>query len=208
MALSKFGTFKTLSGTTSSDAAVHPGGPTFSFYGATYTSRYLSFVTDEENPSAVHQSASSFGSVQTLTEQEHNIITSWDVAPYTAQSGSIPFVDIGGEFVLTGVQYEAGAISQMSFRTATGVMTSGKSAVSHHVDAAAGYLLGDICAVTRQQPSYVCRAGPVQARRRDHFVGQEVRQPDRLQVQVPRQNILTCRPQSSGPVELRARTKA
>jgi hypothetical protein len=160
MALSKFGTFKTLSGTTSSDAAVHPGGPTFSFYGATYTSRYLSFVTDEENPSAVHQSASSFGSVQTLTEQEHNIITSWDVAPYTAQSGSIPFVDIGGEFVLTGVQYEAGAISQMSFRTATGVMTSGKSAVSHHVDAAAGYLLGDICAVTRQQPSYVCAQVP------------------------------------------------
>ena len=160
MALSKFGTFKNLSGTTSSASDIHPGGPTFSFYGATYTSRYLSFVTDEESPTAINRSTSSYESVQTLTEQEHNIITAWDVAPYTTQSGSIPFVDIGGEFLLTGVQYDANAIAQMSFRTAAGVMTSGKSAVSKHVEAAAGYLLGDFCALTQEQPAPVCSQVP------------------------------------------------
>jgi Domain of unknown function (DUF929) len=160
MALSKFGTFKNLRGTTSSTADVHPGGPTFSFYGATYASRYLSFVTDEENPSAVQQSSSSFGSVQTLTEEEHNIITAWDVAPYTTESGSIPFVDIGGEFLLTGAQYDASATSQMSFGTAAGAMTSGKSTISKDVDAAAGYLVGDFCALTREQPSSVCAQVP------------------------------------------------
>ncbi len=160
MALLKFGTFKNLSGTTSSASDIHPGGPTFSFYGATYTSRYLSFVSDEESPAAINGSTSSYESVQTLTEQEHYIITAWDVAPYTSQSGSIPFVDIGGEFLLTGVQYDANAIAQMAFPTAAGVMTSGKSAVSKHVESAAGYLLGDFCGLTEGQPAPVCSQVP------------------------------------------------
>ena len=41
MALSKFGTFTTLKGTTSSTAGTSPKTPTFSFYGAAYSSKYL-----------------------------------------------------------------------------------------------------------------------------------------------------------------------
>ena len=43
MALSKFGTFTDLQGTTSSATDTNPSTPTFSFYGSTYTSKYLSF---------------------------------------------------------------------------------------------------------------------------------------------------------------------
>jgi hypothetical protein len=47
MALSKFGTFTTLKGTTTSATGTNPKTPTFSFYGATYSSKYLTLVTDE-----------------------------------------------------------------------------------------------------------------------------------------------------------------
>jgi Domain of unknown function (DUF929) len=158
IALSKFGTFKHLSGTTSSDA--YPGGPTFSFYGATYTSKYLSFVTDEQSPRSVNRSAGSYDNVLTLSDREHNIMTAWDVVPYTSQSGSVPFLYIGGKFLLSGFQYHAGAISLMSLQTAAGVMTSGKSSFSKQVEAAAGYLLGDFCVLTREKPARVCSQVP------------------------------------------------
>ncbi|HUC14208.1 MAG TPA: DUF929 family protein, partial [Acidimicrobiales bacterium] len=47
MALSKFGTFHNVMGTTSSSTDVNPSTPTFSFYKSTYTSPYLSFVPVE-----------------------------------------------------------------------------------------------------------------------------------------------------------------
>ena len=158
IALSKFGTFKNLSGTTSSDT--YPGGPTFSFYGATYTSKYLSFVTDEQTPRSVDRSTGSYENVLILSQQEHNIMTAWDVTPYTTQSGSVPFLYIGGEFLLSNFQYDANPVSLMSFHTAVGVMTSGQSAISKHVQAAAGYLLGDFCALTQEQPRPVCSQVP------------------------------------------------
>ncbi len=158
MALSKFGTFKNLSGTASSDT--YPGGPTFSFYGATYTSKYLSFVTDEQTPRSDHRSAGSYENVLILSQQEHNVMTAWDVPPYTTQSGSVPFLYIGGKFLLSGFSYDVNAVSLMSFQTAVGVMTSGQSAVSRQVEAAAGYLLGDLCVLTQEQPAPVCSHVP------------------------------------------------
>jgi Domain of unknown function (DUF929) len=47
MALSKFGTFTNLTATTSSATQTGLKIPTFSFYGAAYTSEYLTLVTDE-----------------------------------------------------------------------------------------------------------------------------------------------------------------
>jgi hypothetical protein len=39
----------------------------------------------------------------------------WDCAPCTAITLSLPFAYIAGKFLLTTAQYDAGAISQMSF---------------------------------------------------------------------------------------------
>ena len=74
-------------------------------------------------------------------------MTDWDVAPYTTQSGSVPFLTLGGVLALE-FPVRRHPVSLMSFHTALGVMTSGQSAISNHVQAAAGYLLGDFCALT------------------------------------------------------------
>jgi Domain of unknown function (DUF929) len=158
IALSKFGTFKNLSGTTSSD--IHPGGPTFSFYGATYTSKYLSFVTDEQSPVSVHRSAGFSENALFLSEQEHNVMTAWDVTPYAAQDDTVPFLYIGGKFLLSGFQYDPGTIWQMDFQAAAKMMTSGTTAISKQVEAAAGFLVGDFCALSHEQPAPVCSQVP------------------------------------------------
>jgi hypothetical protein len=160
MALLKFGTFKNLSATTSAD--IHPGGPTFSFDAITYTSKYLSFVTDEQGGVSVHRSAGFDENVLTLSEQEHNIMTAWDIPPFTTQSSFVPFLYIGGKFLLSDFKYDydAGATWKMSFQVAARMMTSGTTAVSKSLEAAAGFLVGDFCALSHEQPAPVCSQVP------------------------------------------------
>lgn len=160
MALSKFGTFTSLTGTTSSARDASPSTPTFSFYGATYSSKYLSLVTDELETNTYSTLADEYPLLQFPTRQEMSMISTWDVAPYTTKASSIPFAYMGGKFLITGAQYDASAISQLNFQTAAETMTSGKSTVSEDAEAAAGYLVGDFCALTHDQPAPVCSQVP------------------------------------------------
>jgi Domain of unknown function (DUF929) len=159
MALSKFGTFTTLKGTTSSATAASPRTPTFSFYGAAYSSKYLTLVTDELETNT-DVGAGEYPLLQAPTIQEMTMMKAWDRAPYTTITLSLPFAYIGGEFLLTTAQYDASAISQMSFQAAASIMSSGISPVSRHAEAAAGYLIADFCALTRDQPARVCSQVP------------------------------------------------
>ena len=157
MALSKFGTFSDLTGTTSSATDTNPSTPTFSFYGSTYTSKYLTFLSDE-------QSTTSGAALQTPTAAERALVTKWDTTPYipAADAGSnpIPFIFMGGKYVLTGNQFDASPISGMQWATAAPYLTSGTNASSKGLEASAGYLVGDICVLTHNQPTAVCSQVP------------------------------------------------
>ena len=159
MALSKFGVFTTLKGTTSSATAASPKIPTFSFYGATYSSRYLTLVTDELETNT-DVGGGEYPLLQPPTIQEMTMMKAWDRAPYTATPLSLPFAYMGGTFLLTTAQYDASAISQMSFQAAARIMSSGTDPVSRHAEAAAGYLVADFCALTRGQPARACSQVP------------------------------------------------
>jgi Domain of unknown function (DUF929) len=159
MALSKFGTFTTLKGTTSSAAGASPKTPTFSFYGATYASKYLTLVTDELETST-DVGGGEYPLLQPPTTQEMTMMRTWDRAPYTTINASLPFAYIGGRFLLATAQYDASAISQMSFQAAATTMSAGTSTVSRYAEAAAGYLVADFCALTRDQPPQVCSQAP------------------------------------------------
>ncbi len=159
MALSKFGTFTTLKGTTSSATGTSPKTPTFSFYGATYSSNYLTLVTDELETNT-DVGGGEYPLLQPPTTQEMTMMNTWDRAPYTTVKTSLPFAYIGGRFLLTTAQYDASAISQMSFQAAARVMSSGTDPVSRHAEAAAGYLVADFCALTRDQPARACHQAP------------------------------------------------
>jgi thiol-disulfide isomerase/thioredoxin len=155
MALSKFGTFGNLRGTTSSASDVLASSPTFEFYRATYTSKYLSFVAVEEETNKEQP-------LQPPTAAQGKLMSDYDRSPYVSSqdAGSIPFIYIAGKYLLIGAQYSSAPISHMPFSTAVGYLTSGKDQTSKGAEAAAGYLVGDICALTHGQPGSVCSQVP------------------------------------------------
>jgi hypothetical protein len=160
MALSKFGTFGNLRGTSSSATDRYASTPTFTFYRSTYTSKYLTFVpveleTNTGNP------------LQRPTPHQVALLTRWDAPPYIPKQDAgedpIPFVYIGGKYVVTSVQFSytgGNGMSGWSFAKAASVLTSGSSAMSKGALAAAGYLVGDLCTLTHNQPAEVCSQVP------------------------------------------------
>ena len=160
MALSKFGTFTGLKGTSSSSIDTNPSTPTFSFYGSTYKSPYISFDSVELQTNTYSASLGNYPTLQTPTAAQNALLTKWDVAPYTTESGSIPFVYLGGKYLVTGAQYVASPISGKSFDSAVPYMTSGTNATSRQAEAVAGYLVGEILALTHDQPASIASQVP------------------------------------------------
>jgi hypothetical protein len=160
MALSKFGTFTGLKGTSSSSIDTNPSTPTFSFYGSTYKSPYISFDSVELQTNTYSASLGNYPTLQTPTAAQNALLTKWDVAPYTTENGSIPFVYLGGKYLVTGAQYVASPISGKSFDSAVPYMTSGANATSRQAEAVAGYLVGEILALTHDQPASIASQVP------------------------------------------------
>jgi thiol-disulfide isomerase/thioredoxin len=155
MALSKFGTFSNVMGVTSSSTDVNPSTPTFSFYHSGYTSPYLSFV-------AVETETNTRANLQSLTSAENSIYTKWDVPPYVEadEEGSIPFVYIGGKYLITGVSYDGSPLAGKQMLAAVTYMTSGTNTTSKDAEAVAGYLVSDLCTLTHNKPGDVCNQVP------------------------------------------------
>ena len=160
MALSKFGTFSGLKGTTSSAIDTNPSTPTFSFYGSTYTSPYISFDPVELQTNTYSASLGNYPTLQTPTAAQNALMSKWDVSPYTTEDGSIPFVYLGGKYLVTGAQYQASPLSGKSFESAVPYITSGTNATSRGAEAAAGYLVGEILALTHDQPASIASQVP------------------------------------------------
>ena len=153
MALSKFGTFSNLHSTTSSSTDVNANTPTFTFVGSTYSSPYLVFTPVEMENRAGKP-------LQNPTAQQNSILSSYDVPPYTTSAGTIPFLDMGGKFVVNGTEYDGAALAGKSFDSTVGYITSANNPTSRAAEAVAGHLVGAICALTNDQPSSVCSAVP------------------------------------------------
>lgn len=153
MALSKFGTFTNLHATRSSSTDVNANTPTFTFVGSSYSSPYLAFT-------AVEMENRSGKPLQTPTAQQNTILRTYDAPPYTSGNGTIPFVDMGGKFVINGTQYDGATLAGKSFPAAVAYLTSANNPTSRAAEAVAGHLVGAICAITNDRPSNVCGAVP------------------------------------------------
>ena len=106
VALSRFGTFSHLSGTHSASADVYPNTQTLSFYGSSYSSPYLDFQPVEENTN--QPVGGTYQTLQTPTAAQSSLLTTYDAA------GSIPFLDIGNKYVITGASYSPQVLQGLS----------------------------------------------------------------------------------------------
>jgi len=152
VALSRFGTFSGLSTVHSSSTDVDPNTPTFSFYKSSYTSQYLTFtpvelttnVPDSSNPSG-------YVTLQTPTAAQQALVNKYD-----GSGGSIPFIDFGNKYVISGVSYDPGVLDGLSWATIATDLSNPNSAVAKAVDGTANYITAAICKMTNNTPASAC----------------------------------------------------
>jgi hypothetical protein len=157
VALSRFGTFK---GLATVHSAVSNGGggsepdpdtPTWTFLHATYSSPYLTFTPVEETTNIPDPSNGAYTPLQTPTSAEQALVTK-----YAGANGSIPFVDFGNKYLISGASYDPGVLDGLSWATIATDLSNPNSAVAKAVDGTANYITAAICKMTGNQPASAC----------------------------------------------------
>lgn len=143
VALSKFGNFTNLSYMESSPTEVYPNTPTFSFYGANYTSPYIVFQ-------AVELQDRSGAPLQSPTSDQSALAKTY------SPQGGIPFVDIANQYMVSGSQYQPSTLSGMTWTQISSQLDNSNSNVAQGIDGAADTLISKICKVTNGMPANVC----------------------------------------------------
>jgi thiol-disulfide isomerase/thioredoxin len=156
VALSRFGTFSGLKATHSSSTDVYPNTATFSFYGSSYKSKYLSFVPVEMNKNKAVNGT--YPTLQVPTKQQAGLLAKYDSPPYVPQADQdgIPFIDFANQYLLSGTLYNPQVLQGLSMGTIAGSLSLPTSAQGRAIDASANYLTATICEITHNRPASVC----------------------------------------------------
>jgi hypothetical protein len=146
IALSRFGTFSGLQYMLSSSNDVNANTPTFTFWNATYTSEYVSFVPVEEFNRTNEQTP-----WHLLNATEENVMSRY-------RTGGFPFVDLGNKYVVNGVQSSIDLSANDGYNW-TKIITSlndPNSAIAQQIDGAANKLVTTMCKIDGGFPASVC----------------------------------------------------
>lgn len=149
IALSRFGTFSRLQLTKSASGDAFANTPTFSFHGATYQSKYVTLQ-------AVELNTRTGGRLDSLTPEQQQTFATYDSPPYTSKAGTIPFIDLGGRYLVNGATYDPSVLSGKTADEIATLLSDPKSAVAKAVIGAANTITAAVCDVTGNQPATVC----------------------------------------------------
>jgi hypothetical protein len=155
VALARFGTFANLGQTASSPSDVYPSTATLTFHGATYTSSYLSFTGKET--SSNHVVNGSYAPLDTLSAADQALVDKYD------PNRSIPFIDIGGKYVISGASYSPAVLQGKTQAQIAAALADPASAIAKSIDGTANVITAAVCASTGGQPATVCTAPGVTA---------------------------------------------
>ncbi|HEU5002773.1 MAG TPA: DUF929 family protein [Actinomycetota bacterium] len=151
-ALARFGSFTGLKFQVSASAGeafkdIH----TFDFSGVTYTSQYLAF-TPKETEDRAHKTIAQMDSTEAL------LFSTYDSPPTLPQGSSattIPFIDLGNKWVLSGASFPANLVVGKSWRQLASAAATG-SGVGQQIDGTINWLTAALCTLTQGQPASVC----------------------------------------------------
>jgi hypothetical protein len=140
VALSHFGTWSQLGITKSSATDIYPNTATLSFRAAHYRSAELTLQTTELTDNVGHP-------LQAQTPLDARLIGTYDVPPYVNsvdQSGAVPFLDIGNQYILAGAQYDPQVLAGLSATKIASQLRDPSSPVAAAVDSAAQVIVAAI----------------------------------------------------------------
>jgi uncharacterized protein DUF929 len=155
-ALSHFGTWSGLEVTHSSSTDADPNTPTLSFRSATYTSPYLSFspvelTTNERcQPGSPGCAPNGYQLLQEPTAAEKQLLNTYD------QQEAIPFIDIGGTYVLVRASYDPQVLAGQTPEQVARCLGQPKTADAREIGAAAAAITRSLCEVTGAMPTRTC----------------------------------------------------
>jgi thiol-disulfide isomerase/thioredoxin len=161
IALSRFGTFSGLSTTHSSTTDEYPGTPTFTFYGSSYRSKYVSFVPVEETANYRQGNSASpsvpYVTLQTPTAAEQALLDKYDPG---SDGNSIPFIDVGNKYVEISnlAPYGPQDLSGKTWSQVAAALRDPSTTIAQDADASANYLTAGVCELTGNQPATACTA--------------------------------------------------
>jgi len=159
-AFSRFGTFKNLKINTSSSTDVDPNTPTFSFYGAAYTSNYITFESVEEQDNKGKP-------LEQPTSEQAQLAAEFDRPPYTSgdatSTGTIPFIGIADEYIISGATYDVGVLQDKTHAEIAAALSNPTNDISQGAIGAANAITAAVCKVTANQPTNACTTPAVTA---------------------------------------------
>jgi uncharacterized protein DUF929 len=157
-ALGRFGSFANLGVTSSSGSDVYPNTASLSFHGATYSSSTLSFTgyeTTDRNQKPL----------DTITSADQALVTKYDAPPYVEKNaaGSIPFVDIGGKYMISGASFDPTVLKGKSQEEIAAALSDPSSDIAKSVVGTANVITAALCQLTKKVPTDVCTSKGVAA---------------------------------------------
>jgi hypothetical protein len=159
VALSRFGTFGPIGQMQSSSSIAFANTSTFTFWHATYTSKWVDLQTVERY-SALNPTGASYMTLQLPTARQALAVSTYD------RTGStFPLLDIANRYVLAGSSYSPAVLSGQSQSQIVGDLAIPTSPITQAIVASANEITATICAVTGQQPAATCHARGITAAR-------------------------------------------
>lgn len=157
-ALSRFGTLSNL-GQTHSTVTDNPSNiATLSFHGAKFTSKYLAFT-------AVEYQDVNGKPLDTPTKAQQDLVTKLDTPKYVGGSntGGIPFISWGNQYVSSGAFYDPGLLSGKSHQAIANDAHSGSGSDGKAINGSANVITAAICKITNNQPDNVCNSSAIKS---------------------------------------------
>ncbi len=166
-ALSRFGTWSGLKITASSHTDVDPMTHTFSYYGATLTSPYITFKGVEQYTN-VPTASGTYTNLQNPTHAEAVVLQKYSSSQYLPNASttggiSFPFVDINNLALFSGASYDPGVLAGLTWTDISGGLSNPNNPATQAIVATANYMSAAICASTKGQPGDVCTSSGVKA---------------------------------------------
>jgi hypothetical protein len=106
---------------------------------------------------------SSYAPLDTLSAADKKVFKTYDWPPYVSSqsAGSIPFVDLGGKYMISGASYDPGILHGMTHRQIASALSDPTSPVANNVDGTANLISAALCRLTNGQPAAVCGSSGV-----------------------------------------------
>jgi hypothetical protein len=164
--LSRFGTLSGLQTMQSSSTDVDPSTQTFTFAQAHYSSPYVGVKTRELYSNQPNAAGTGYVILQPLTKQETALVKKYDNSKYTGgsttSSGSIPFVSIGNQFIVSGASFSPAVLQGLSRAQIAANLTTTNNPATRAIISTSNYMSASICHINGHAPSSICNSKGVQ----------------------------------------------